>query len=71
MAADSDGSLTAVVICEGDLHDPEFKNKFRSFLGKLKSLIEQPKTKKLKVNKVIKIKLSRLKKQIINKKSNF
>lgn len=40
-------------------------------LGKLKSLIEQPKTKKLKVNKVIKIKLSRLKKQIINKKSNF
>lgn len=52
MAADSDGSLTAVVICEGDLHDPEFKNKFRSFLGKLKSLIEQPKTKKLKVNKV-------------------
>lgn len=52
MAADSDGTLKAVVICEGDLHDPEFPRKFRNILGKLKSLLEQPKAKKLKVNKV-------------------
>lgn len=54
MAADSDGTLTAVVICEGDLHDPEFPKKFKSLLGKLKSILEQPKRKKkfIKVNKV-------------------
>ncbi|GAB0096809.1 hypothetical protein DMENIID0001_123770 [Sergentomyia squamirostris] len=52
MAADSDGTLTAVVICEGDLRDPEFPNKFRVLLARLKALLEQPKSKKLKVNKV-------------------
>lgn len=55
MAADSDGSLTAVVICEGDLHDPEFPRKFRSLLGKLKTILDVPakRPKKcIKVNKV-------------------
>lgn len=52
MAADSDGTLKAVVICEGDLHDPEFPRKLKNILGKLKTLLEQPKAKKLKVNKV-------------------
>lgn len=54
MAADSDGTLTAVVICEGDFHDPDFPKKFKSLLGRLKSILEQPKrTKKfIKVNKV-------------------
>ncbi|XP_055680804.1 serine-rich adhesin for platelets isoform X2 [Lutzomyia longipalpis] len=52
MAADSDGSLTAVVICEGDVRDPEFPKKFRVLLARLKALLEQPKSKKLKVNKV-------------------
>lgn len=55
MAADSDGTLTAVVICEGDLHDPSFPKKLKSLLGKLKSILEQPKKKKklIKINKVI------------------
>lgn len=54
MAADSDGTLTAVVICEGDLSDPEFPRKFRSLLGKLNSILDPPKRKKriIKVNKV-------------------
>ncbi len=54
MAADSDGTLTAVVICEGDFHDPDFPKKFKSLLGKLNSILEQPKRKKksIKVNKV-------------------
>lgn len=55
MAADSDGSLTAVVICEGDLHDPDFPRKFRALLGKLKSILAEPakRPKKcIKVNKV-------------------
>lgn len=52
MAADSDGTLTAVVICEGDVRDPEFPKKFRVLLARLKALLEQPKSKKLKVNKV-------------------
>ncbi|XP_037913742.1 serine-rich adhesin for platelets isoform X3 [Hermetia illucens] len=53
MAADSDGSLTAVVICEGNLHDPEFPRKFRHLVTKLKHILQQPKkSKKLKVNKV-------------------
>lgn len=55
MAADSDGSLTAVVICEGDLHDPDFPRKFRSLLGKLKTILAEPakRPKKcIKVNKV-------------------
>lgn len=54
MAADSDGTLTAVVICEGDFHDPDFPKKFKSILGKLNSILEQPKRSKkfIKVNKV-------------------
>lgn len=54
MAADSDGVLKAVVICEGDLHDPDFPQKFRSLLGQLKSILDPPKRKKrfLKVDKV-------------------
>lgn len=54
MAEDSDGTLEAVVICEGDLHDPDFPKKFRSLLGKLKSILDPPKRRKrfLKVNKV-------------------
>lgn len=54
MAADSDGVLKAVVICEGDLHDPDFPTKFRSLLGQLKSILDPPKRKKrfLKVDKV-------------------
>lgn len=52
MAADSDGTLQAVVICEGDIRDPEFPRKFRHLLGRLNRLLEQPKSEKLKVNKV-------------------
>lgn len=42
MAADSDGSddsLTTVVTCEGDLHDPEFPAKFELILDKLRTLL--------------------------------
>lgn len=54
MAADSDGSLTAVVICEGDLGDPEFPKKFQVLLSELKTILEQPdSSEKLKVNKVV------------------
>lgn len=54
MAADSDGqTLQAVVICEGDLRDPEFPGKFRHLVGRLnKLLLEKPKSRKLKVKKV-------------------
>lgn len=54
MAEDSDGTLQAVVICEGDLHDPEFPKKFRALLGNLKQILDPPKRKKrfLKVKKV-------------------
>lgn len=56
MAEDSDGnenSLTAVVICEGDLRDPSFPQKLNQLVARLNSLIdEQPKSKRLKVNKV-------------------
>lgn len=56
MAADSDGNannLTAVVICEGDYHDPTFPLKLNNLVARLNSLIEeQPKSKRLKVNKV-------------------
>lgn len=55
MAADSDGSLTAVVICEGDLHDPEFPKKLKTLLGKLTQILApKPKRRKkcIKVNKV-------------------
>lgn len=56
MAADSDGNvgnLTAVVICEGDYHDPTFPQKLNNLVARLNSLIEeQPKSKRLKVNKV-------------------
>lgn len=59
MAEDSDGNdnnLTAVVICEGDYHDPTFPQKLNKLVACLNSLIdEQPKSKRLKVNKVIKI----------------
>lgn len=56
MAEDSDGNdnLTAVVICEGDYHDPTFPQKLNKLVACLNSLIdEQPKSKRLKVNKVI------------------
>ena len=56
MAADSDGNdnnLTAVVICEGDYHDPTFPQKLNNLVARLNSLVEeQPKSKRLKVNKV-------------------
>lgn len=56
MAADSDGNdknLTAVVICEGDYHDPTFPQKLNNLVSRLNFLIEeQPKSKRLKVNKV-------------------
>lgn len=56
MAEDSDGNdknLTAVVICEGDYHDPKFPQKLNKLVARLNSLIdEQPKSKRLKVNKV-------------------
>lgn len=56
MAADSDGNdknLTAVVICEGDYHDPTFPQKLNTLVSRLNCLIEeQPKSKRLKVNKV-------------------
>ena len=54
MAEDSDGTLQAVVICEGDLHDPDFAKKFRSLVGRLKTILDQPKRKKrlIKVKKV-------------------
>lgn len=55
MAADSDGSLTAVVICEGDLHDPDFPIKLKSLLSKLTQILApKPKRRKkcIKVNKV-------------------
>jgi nuclear receptor coactivator 6 len=56
MAEDSDGNdkLTAVVICEGDYHDPKFPQKLNKLVARLNSLIdEQPKSKRLKVNKVL------------------
>ena len=54
MAADSDGlNLTAVVICEGDYHDPTFPQKLNNLVQRLNNLIEkQPKSKRLKVAKV-------------------
>jgi hypothetical protein len=52
MAEDSDGTLTAVVICEGNLHDPDFPDKLNEIVGKLQSLVEESESSKLKVNKV-------------------
>lgn len=55
MAADSDGSLQAVVICEGDLHDPDFPKRLKTLLGKLTQILApKPKRRKkcIKVNKV-------------------
>lgn len=54
MAADSDGlNLTAVVICEGDYHDPTFPQKLNNLVQRLNNLIEkQPKSERLKVAKV-------------------
>lgn len=40
MVADSDGqTLTAVVICEGNISDPDFPDKLNELVGKLSSLI--------------------------------
>lgn len=40
MVADSDGqTLTAVVICEGNLTDPDFPDKLSELVGKLTTLI--------------------------------
>lgn len=54
MAEHGDGTLKAVVIYEGDLHDPEFPKKFRSLLSKLKTILDQParKKKSIRVKKV-------------------
>lgn len=56
MAADSDGSLKAVVICEGDLHDPDFPKRLKTLLCKLTQILApKPKRRKkcIKVNKVM------------------
>lgn len=40
MAADSDGDLIeTVVTCEGDLGDPEFPQKFKNIVDRLKALL--------------------------------
>lgn len=40
MVADSDGqTLTAVVICEGNISDPDFPDRLNDIVGKLSSLI--------------------------------
>lgn len=75
MAEDSDGndkSLTAVVICEGDYHDPKFPQKLNKLVARLNSLIdEQPKSKRLKVNKVLSTLIFIEKKVIITKCFSF
>jgi hypothetical protein len=43
--------LTAVVICEGNLYDPNFKKKLNSLVSKLTFLLEGPQ-EQLKVDKV-------------------
>lgn len=59
MAADSDGytnDLTAVVICEGDYHDPKFPQQLKNIVARLNSLVdEQPKLRRLKVKEVSEI----------------
>lgn len=61
MVADSDGkTLTAVVICEGNLNDPDFPEKLNELVGQLTTLTQNaadkgaPETSKnkLKVAKV-------------------
>lgn len=56
MAADSDGynnDLTAVVICEGNYHDPKFPQQLNNIVARLNSLVdEQPKSRRLKVKEV-------------------
>lgn len=54
MAAESDTVSKAVVICEGNLHDPNFSKKIRSLLGQLETILDPPKRKEhvLKVDKV-------------------
>lgn len=47
MAADSDGDLIeTVVTCEGDLGDPEFPNKFKVIVDRLKYLLSKGDEKK-------------------------
>lgn len=62
MAADSDGdqqnnnsssTLKAVVICEGNLHDPDFQTRLDCLVAKLTTLVEEPADNgQLKVDKV-------------------
>ncbi|KXJ80712.1 hypothetical protein RP20_CCG023748 [Aedes albopictus] len=64
MAADSDGdqqsstnntnsTLKAVVICEGNLHDPDFQSRLDCLVAKLTTLVDEPADNgKLKVDKV-------------------
>lgn len=41
MVADSDGkTLTAVVICEGNLNDPDFPDKLNTLVGQLTALTQ-------------------------------
>lgn len=49
---DNESNLTAVVICEGDYHDPLFSSKLENIVKKLNHLVEETKSNKLKVNKV-------------------
>lgn len=59
MAEDSDGLLTAVLVCDGDLRDPDIPRKFRTLLGRLTVILDEsvkctPTNKKncITVNKV-------------------
>lgn len=62
MAADSDGdhqnnnsssTLKAVVICEGNLHDPDFQTRLDCLVAKLTTLVEEPADNgQVKVDKV-------------------
>lgn len=64
MAADSDGdqrnstdgggsTLKAVVICEGNLHDPDFQARLDCLVARLTTLVDEPADNgKLTVDKV-------------------
>lgn len=56
MVADSDGkTLTAVVICEGNVDDPDFPDKLNALVGQLTTLtknVETDSDEELKVAKV-------------------